>query len=865
MNPTTHDRLLLHELAASATVREVLHPTQPIPRGFWGFPAASDQAAVLLSNGAMKAALWGPPHRLTLSLNKSDVFDRRWRQDPPVTLAELRAGAFAERNANRDWDHYFRGATSSRPAGVWLTPEGDGRERYPGYFMYPFPCAKPVGQVILQCDTFREAPPPEALTSLADGMVTVAQQVGPASLRCDTFVSATRNVLALNVATAGVPEPLHLRLYRHRDQAHRLYMNAEGTEIIETDHTRCYTTSQLGIRFEDWLRDRAWNGPIASPESGTDGRHFWIRQRLPADGTFPEGFEYVLMGVIVGGAYGVETASGARGLGTKPVQPLGTGTPWDGPDQPWIAEAPGCAATAVAEGGFTAFITIVTTADAGKGTGEDLLALARTRLAEAEALGFGGLRAENRQWYGALYDRRERGRVVVGGAVPDTAELERLFRSWSGLHGAGVLPDSRRYEADAHYVAFEHDAQPWHGLPCYNELFFTGSHVAGQSDRLEMYYTLVEHWLDACRKNAREVFGLPGMMLAHGYLPPVKATDYVHSITSLEFCMEIPAQVLKVLWDRWDYTADEPFLRRVAYPALRDLAIFYAAYLQPEPDGFLHVAPTVVAESWGLAFYQFKYCRDTTSALSMIKWTLRRAAEAADRLGVDAELAAECRAKADRLAPYPIVLMDGGPIFGCVPGIPSHQWAYNWFPGVYPTILADDITLDSPVALRDQMLRTVKRVSFWDKNEALVLLGACPDYTLTGTGEYGTEQRLPITTAGELERAVAAKPERLLNSRGGRLHLFPCVPAWADIEFRRFRARGGFAVSAKRTADGVAGVEIEAHRDLPCRLMNPWPGEVERIAILEDGRAIEWTVDASNGECLVFPAKQGASYSVIRR
>jgi hypothetical protein len=30
-------------------------------------------------------------------------------------------------------------------------------------------------------------------------------------------------------------------------------------------------------------------------------------------------------------------------------------------------------------------------------------------------------------------------------------------------------------------------------------------------------------WLAACKKNARDVFALPGGLIQHGYLPPVKA------------------------------------------------------------------------------------------------------------------------------------------------------------------------------------------------------------------------------------------------------------------------------------------------------------------------------------------------------
>ena len=32
--------------------------------------------------------------------------------------------------------------------------------------------------------------------------------------------------------------------------------------------------------------DKAFNGPIDPPTSGTDGHYFWIRQKFPAEKTF---------------------------------------------------------------------------------------------------------------------------------------------------------------------------------------------------------------------------------------------------------------------------------------------------------------------------------------------------------------------------------------------------------------------------------------------------------------------------------------------------------------------------------------------------------------------------------------------------
>ncbi|HUD83503.1 MAG TPA: hypothetical protein VMQ67_08360, partial [Candidatus Saccharimonadales bacterium] len=55
---------------------------------------------------------------------------------------------------------------------------------------------------------------------------------------------------------------------------------------------------------------------------------------------------------------------------------------------------------------------------------------------------------------------------------------------------------------------------------------------------------------------------------------------------------------------------------------------------------------------------------------------------------------------------------------------------------------------------------------------------------------------------------------------------------------------------------------IQARRDIQCQLMSPWPGR--QISVHEVGKAepLPFQLDKSNGECLVFLALAGHSYSI---
>lgn len=845
--------LPLREMAKRVQLNKRMHPSCPHPQAVWSKGSIST-----LSNPSIKASLWGPPEQITLSMIKTDVFDRRIANPPLLTLREIREGAYSEEN---EGFLDVRTSGNTRPPYGVLDPRGGRREPYSAFRAYPFPCQKPVGQMIVQCPELLGASQPEIMQACDTGLVTSTIAKGEASLQLKLLLSMKRNVVAWRTEYTGFTGPLSFRLYRHQDQAHRMYMNAEGTEFKPLNERQVVyqpRNDDQPIEYYNYEADADWNGPIASPTSGTDGKFFWIRQSLPAEKTFPDGFDYVMMGLVSGCSVRLDHVENAFGMGTPPYSVEGLERYEK--DYGYIRQASGAAAMATlqpsASGNATIYVTVVTTNDTA-----DIMEEAKKQLLAAEADGFDRLCQENEEWYGELYDKRESGRVLYPEDTHYPEEISNLFQSWWCKHNGGCRTDSRRFEASASYATVETDVQPWHGLPCYNELFYTPMVVRNREDALDMWWQLVEQWLPAARMNAREVYDLPGMFLGHGYLPPVKPDRYVHTNSTLELCLDTGAQILKVLWDNWDYGADESLMRRLLYPALRDLAIFYAAYMELQEDGRFHIVPTVEAESWGIQ-PKFEYSRDTISAICMFRWTFRQAAKLADLLDVDHDLKPDWLAAAENLPPYPVFESEEGPIFAGVPGV-EPRWSrgcHPWYIGVYPTTLADEIHLDSEPEVKEMMLRTARLVPAGTNSQVSILLGECKDTFPSADGRHSRT----IENYAQLCRAINDDPERVINSRSGRIHLFPAVPDWAEISFRRFQARGGFQVSATRNASGVTIVEVESRRSLPCQIMNPWPGEEVRIVETASGAEVEYQVDSSNKECIVFQAESEMIYQLMK-
>ncbi len=876
----------LKELAQNATFTRTVPPATA--GGIFDGPMGGSPR---IFTPKMKGCVWGKPENLTLSLLKTDVFDRRYIRNEPFTMEKVLRGAYADVNKEFD-DMPYWGRVRCK-FGV-LDERGGRIDHYAWSENYSFPCQKTVGQIITKAPDFEGAAQPDATQSMANGMTRTNLENGSgAKLSLQYLMSMTRNLIAVKADYDNLEKGIAFRLFRHQDQAHRRYMDENGNFIPEKQRRITYFPADASGKFEyyDFEADAAVNGPFEPPQSGSDGRFFWISQRFPAESTFPEGFRYVMMGLLSESQVAIEKADNQKGLGTPQYaihevdekgnilhtdeekmmriyqnQLRGVGFENEYYKQEAgfrnIRNAPGSAATGLVSGkkaGETVlYVAVVTANEAG-----DIFAEAKRQLLEAEALGFEKLVKENKQWYDDLYDRREQGRIVIPGGdrgAVDEAMLTDAFTSWSYRLGGFCLPDPSKFEGSASYAAFDNDTHSWHSLPCYNEIFDTDRIVRNRPEPLYMWPQLCNYWHEALKGKAHDLFGLPGMAIAHGYLPPTVPDPWYVENQCLDYTIDSFGQVAKIIWDLWDYLGDETYLREQAYPIIRDLAIFYEAFARRGYDGKAYnLSPVVETENWGIS-YGLKFATNTTAAITMVRKILRCAIEGADLMGVDGDKIAGWKEVADNLPPFPRFHMAMGDILGGNSGaIP--RWTagdHGHFTASYTVAISDEINLDSPQEDRDLMIRSMDCVRCEVDDNVYGLLGALKDYSAC----IYNEEAKRIVDEGQLAREVVSVPERLLNSRSGRIHLFPAVPDAYPVAFRGFLARGGFEVSAAKDVSGVTGVVIRARRSVPCSVMNPWLSETPKLTDLDTGMPVPYNMDDMNGQCVRFDAEAGHSYSL---
>jgi hypothetical protein len=756
-------------------------------------------------NGDIFTGFWNDGGTLVWSVGKTDVWDRRYYGDGRkiITLEDVK-----------------RYASQENPHAISLNL---GYEDSPNsvYRAYDFPCPKPVGQILLSCPALNDIGDYTATLNMDQAVMNIEGAKGASRLAIQNCVTALRNVVVFHAECKNLPGSVILELYRHKD-------------TLEYGKTFMHESGSYDPFNYDYSRDKN-NGPLDPPQAGRDGQYFWIRQRFPADPTFPKGFEYVMMACIPGAQYTISIQENVLGRGAKvQLQPVS--------DEFWKTahgshlekryaiekcnEAPGwLAAAEVAAGGdasFTAYVSIMTTRDA-----DDPYAAAKDALQTAAA-GADAMIEEHKSWWNNYYSASS---IRSGQPGFDRSWFSGLYRSACGSR-LGKIP---LYNATAPLYT---DATPWHGDYHFNESMHQNPLIAHHAEQLLPWLRMLEEMLPMAKLNAREVYNCGGCCypLVHY---PIKTQRVIYTNVTWEMGIEMTAMCLKPFWQYYKYTGDLDFLRTRAYPMMREGAMFYQDYVSKGEDGYYHIIPTTSQENWGIT-KNFEKNRDSVGSLSQVRYHLLACLEAAEKLGRDAEHRDRWRDIAANLAPYPTYMTDEGPIFVDVrDNQPSFK--INTFADLSMVMFGDQVHLDSDPALLEIARRTFRRMYSDPTRDRL-------QYNGIVARRLGLEKKTGYFDA-----------EDLLMSYTGRMHFFIGLQNSPNARFDRLLAWGGFEVTAEKKDGPVVFMEIKSLAGEICRFKNPWHPDKPCIVKAADKAIVPCTFD---GDTISFDTRSGEIYRI---
>lgn len=291
-------------------------------------------------------------------------------------------------------------------------------------------------------------------------------------------------------------------------------------------------------------------------------------------------------------------------------------------------------------------------------------------LAQAAADGYDVIKARHIADYAALYNRvtldlqaEDVDRPTderLQSEAKDKGLVELLFNYGRYLTIASSRPGSQA--ATLQGIWNEHLAAPWRSNYTVNintEMNYWPTLMCGLTECTEPLLDLIRKIADTGRATAQNYYGAEGFTSHHnvdlwGHSSPVGGRDNPSSNSYAGWCLS-SGWLCAHLFRQYEYTLDEEFLRRTAYPIMKEAARFYLSVMT-EDEGELILCPASSPENWyyGADGKPHALAKKTTMSQAIIFELFTNCVKSCEILGIDADFAARLRESLKKIHPHTI-------------------------------------------------------------------------------------------------------------------------------------------------------------------------------------------------------------------
>jgi alpha-L-fucosidase 2 len=296
------------------------------------------------------------------------------------------------------------------------------------------------------------------------------------------------------------------------------------------------------------------------------------------------------------------------------------------------------------------------------------------------------------------------------------------------------------------------------------------------------------------------------------------------------------AWLLQQLWEHYAFQPDLPYLRRI-YPLFKTCSEFFVDFLVEEPTHqWLVTAPSVSPEN---SFYtpdgvRTQVCMGPTLDNDLVRDLFNHTVEAADILGIDAQLCEQLKATRSRLPPDRIG--KHGQVQEWLEDFDEPEITHRHLSPIYGFFPSDHIAKQRDPDLANAVRVTVDRrgdenlgwsgawkinvrARLGDGDHAHAILNKLLTEISMHPGKEDSDHVPSIEGNQGIQGLTAGLAEMLLQSHKGSVSLLPALPAaWRDGRVEGLRARGGFVVDIWWRNGELSRARIRSLCGGPCRL-----------------------------------------------